>query len=256
MNSVIQLSNENQMVSKDDLDSLKNSKFKGFTNDEVSSALRICSVLKLNPLFNQIHFVPRVSADGKKTITPQVGIDGFRLIAGRTEKYAGNDDAIFEYKENDKLKEYPIKATTTVYRIIDGVRCPFTASARWDEYYPGGKQGYMWEKMPHTLLGKCSEALALRKAFPAEFLDVRSDEEMQQADSSPKVALEIQKKVEAQKEEPAIETTSKPVEENGEPVSQIPECHGKPMRISKWIDRNFGHKPYWCPECNNKVAAE
>jgi hypothetical protein len=71
----------------------------------------------------------------------------------------------------------------TVYKIIGNVRCPFTASARWDQYYPGDEQGFMWRKMPHLMLGKCAEALALRKAFPAELSGLYIKEEMDQADA-------------------------------------------------------------------------
>lgn len=158
-----------------DLTVLRSSKFKDFTDNEVAQCVQICSHLQLNPILNQIHFVKRAG-----TITPQVGIDGFRLTADRTGKYAGSDEAIFEYKEGDKLKKLPLKASVTVYKMISGVRCAFNASARWDEYYPGDKQGHMWQKMPHNQLAKCAEALALRKAFPAELSALRSDEEMMQ----------------------------------------------------------------------------
>lgn len=260
MNELALVQNNTQLVTEADSKALRNSKFKNFTDSEIQQCLRISEVLKLHPLLNQIHFVKRKSKDGTTTITTQVGIDGFRLAAERSGAYAGSDDAIFEYKDTDKVRAYPTKATVTVYKIIGGVRCPFTASARWDEYYPGGVQGVMWDNMPHNQLAKCAEALALRKGFPAELSSFRSDEEMAQADTAPKAAQEIEKKVNAQAESAPIETTGQPVAKSDDIAatsqSEIPVHCGKPMRISKFVDRNFGHKPYWCTECNEKVAAE
>ena len=44
---------------------------------------------------------------------------------------------------------------------------------------------------------------------------------------------------------------------NEEPKrSGPPICCGKTMMISKYIDQNFGHKPFYCPECKSKVRAE
>lgn len=169
------------LLSQGDLAVLRNSKFKGFTDDEISYARSVCSHLQLNPILKQIHFVKRKDhSDGTYTVTVQVGIDGFRLAAERTGRYAGSDDGIFEYKPGTHA---PIKASVTVYKMVDGIRVPYTASARWEEYYPGdqAKEGFMWRKMPHGQLAKCAEALALRKAFPQELSALRTDEEMAQA---------------------------------------------------------------------------
>lgn len=145
----------------------------GATNDELDLFFYQARRSGLDPLARQIYYIKR---KGKGTI--QVGIDGFRLIADRTGAYAGNDDAEFVGTTDDG---YPASARMTVYKIVQGQRCPFTAKARWDEYYPGPDQGFQWRKMPHTMLAKCAEALALRKAFPSDLSGLYITEEMAQA---------------------------------------------------------------------------
>lgn len=154
------------------LDLIKRTVANGTTDDEFALFIHACKRTGLDPLMKQIHCVKR---GGKMSI--QTGIDGYRLIADRTGQYAGNDDPIFDDEDNPK------KATVTVYKLVNGVRCPFTATARWDQYYPGDALGFMWKKMKHLMIGKCAEALALRKAFPAELSGVYTNEEMQQADA-------------------------------------------------------------------------
>jgi len=153
------------------------------TPDELKLFLYQASRTGLDPLARQIYFQKRYNKSRNRfELTIITGIDGYRLVADRTGQYAGNDDPVFDDEE------HPRKATVTVYKIIGTVRCPFTASARWDQYYPGDAQGFMWRKMPHLMLGKCAEALALRKAFPAELSGLYIKEEMDQADSEPQGA--------------------------------------------------------------------
>jgi hypothetical protein len=117
----------------------------------------------------------------------QTSIDGYRLIADRTGLYAGSDDPVYS-KEADTW-DHPSKASVTVWKLVGGQRCPFTASARWSEYCPkDDKDSFMWKKMPYLMLGKCAEALALRKGFPAELSGIYTDDEMQQANQGSEAA--------------------------------------------------------------------
>ncbi len=160
------------------IDLLKNTVCSGATDDEFKIFCYAVQRTGLDPFMKQIHAVKRWNnKSGREDMNIQVGIDGYRLIADRTGLYAGNDEAQFDSEKQPK------KATVTVYKIVSGQRCPFTASARWDEYYPGDKQGFMWRKMPCVMLGKVAEALALRKAFPAELSGLYTEDEMAQANS-------------------------------------------------------------------------
>ena len=136
----------------------------------------------LDPLTKQIYAIYRWDTrKGREAMTIQASIDGMRLVAQRTKGYAGQDDVIFD-PIDENLKQ-PRKASVTVYKVIDGQRVSFTASARWSEYVQTNKDGapiVMWAKMPYLMLGKCAEALALRKAFPNELSGVYSAEEIAQ----------------------------------------------------------------------------
>ncbi|AIE86367.1 phage recombination protein Bet [Fimbriimonas ginsengisoli] len=156
------------------IDLIKRTVAAGATHDELELFFHQARRAGLDPLAKQIYFVKR---KGKGVI--QVGIDGLRLIADRTGKYAGSDDAEFEGASD---RGYPSKAKVTVYKMVSGQRCAFSATARWDEYYPGDDQGFQWRKMPHAMLAKCAEALALRKAFPSDMSGLYIHEEMEQAD--------------------------------------------------------------------------
>jgi len=144
---------------------------KDATNDELEMFFHQARKTGLDPLARQIYFVKR---QGKGTI--QTGIDGYRLVADRTGKYAGNDD--YEFDDPDNAPKW---AKARVWKIVEGIRCQFEATARWSQYYPGDAQGWAWKKMPHLMLGKCAEALALRKAFPAELSGIYTVDEMAQA---------------------------------------------------------------------------
>lgn len=134
----------------------------------------------LDPLTKQIYAIFRWdSRQGKEKMTIQASIDGMRLVAQRTKGYAGQDDVIYD----DESKTYPGKATVTVYKLMGRERVSFTASARWGEYVQKDSKGMpmvMWAKMPYLMLGKCAEALALRKAFPNELSGIYAPEEMAQ----------------------------------------------------------------------------
>ncbi len=165
-------------LNRSQIELIKNTVAKGATDDELKMFLQVCKGANLNPFLKQVFLVPRWDTRaGKETRAIQVSIDGFRAIAEESGNYAGNEDPEFELDENKK----PVSAKVTVYKIVQGTRCPFTATARWSEYFPGEKMGFMWKTKPHIMLGKCAEALALRKAFPKLLSGMYSHEEMDQA---------------------------------------------------------------------------
>lgn len=166
-----QVSTQHPDWSKEQVELIKNQIAKDATTDELKLFLYHAKKTGLDPLAKQIYFQKRNS-----NVVFITSIDGYRLIAARTGEHAGTDDAIFDNEEE------PAKATVTVYRIVGGQRVAFTASARWSEYCPQPPKDFLWKKMPCTMLSKCAESLALRKAFPNELSGMYTDTEMEQAD--------------------------------------------------------------------------
>lgn len=170
-------------VTSDQLDLVKRTIAQGATDAELRLYLYDCQRQGVHPLDRLLHFTKR---GGK--YTPVTSIDLMRIRAAETGEYAGSDDAEFEEPTNSP---FPNHARVTVWRLVQGMRCAFTATARWDEYYPGdGPAGTMWRKMPHTMLAKCAEALALRKGFPRQLAGLYAREEMDQAENSGGMVVE------------------------------------------------------------------
>jgi phage recombination protein Bet len=147
----------------------------GCSNDELRLFAYACQRTGLDPFSKQIYAIKR---GGKMTI--QAGIDGLRSIAERTGQLDGSetlwcgDDG--QWTDVWLGSKPPAAAKTTIWR--KGAGHPFTGVARFQDYNAG--QG-LWSKMGATMIAKCSEALALRKAFPADLSGVYSTDEMDQA---------------------------------------------------------------------------
>lgn len=183
----------------------------------------------LDPLTKQIYAIYRWNTRmGREAMTIQSSIDGMRLVAQRTKQYAGQDDVV--YLPIDENTKWPTKASVSVYKVIGDLKVAFTASARWNEYVQTDKQGMptqMWSHMPYLMLGKCAEALALRKAFPNELSGIYTDEEMAQA-SNPLAGIaapaKFDKKIEVihgAPDENRVATPPPPAEPGKPPTDEV-----------------------------------
>lgn len=174
------------------IDLMKRTIAKDCTDDELALFLHVVKRTGLDPLARQIYAIKRRSK-GKndewvETMTIQTGIDGYRLQAERTGKFKGmgnpqwcDENAVWhDVWISDKP---PTAARVKVMR--DGADEPIEGIALYREYVQtkDGKAVSRWAAAPAGMLAKCAEALALRRAFPAELSGLYIAEEMGRADS-------------------------------------------------------------------------
>jgi len=150
------------------------------TDDELAMFIHDCNRRGVHPLDKLIIFT---NAGGK--YTPITTIDFMRSRAAESGEMAGSDDAVFI---NEGGAKKPNRATVTVYRLTNGARYAYAATARLEEYY---RNTPTWNHMPHTMLAKCAEALALRKAFPHQLGGLYTREEMVQAGAEDEIEGDV-----------------------------------------------------------------
>ena len=172
-----------QTFDESKIDLIKTTICKGSTNEELELFIYACKRTGLDPFMKQIYAVKRWNGKTQRNeMSIQTGIDGFRLIAERTGKYAPGKETIFEYSE-DRV----ISSTAYIKKMTpDGTWHEVSGTAFYDEYVQTTKEGEptsFWKRMPHVMLAKCAESIALRRAFPAELSGLYTIEEMSQSHS-------------------------------------------------------------------------
>jgi len=181
---------------------LCNSVYPGARLESVKMVVAWCRAQRKDPLKKPVHIMPtRVQVKdekGKKqwvdrdVIMP--GIGDYRTDASRSGAYMGMTEPEFgpwveeelggeqveeeDYQGNRKLVtkpkakvRYPEWCKVVVRRLVAGQLCDFPAIEFWRENYATKDRktkcpNDMWERRPAGQLVKCTEAQALRKAFP------------------------------------------------------------------------------------------
>lgn len=179
---------------------LKSSLYPGANDASIELVLSYCKAAGLDPLTKPVHIVPMSVKTGAKdangydvkemrdTIMPGIGL--YRINAARTGEYAGCSAPefgpvqrleyfkdVWEQGANGRRQKtvkkaelvYPEWCRMTVRRVVAGTVVEFTAIEYWIENYASTRDGApneMWAKRPFAQLAKCTEAQALRRAFP------------------------------------------------------------------------------------------
>jgi len=180
---------------------LCNNLYPGADPQSVLMVVDYCRARKLDPLKKPCHIVPMRVKDARlneyvwrDVVMP--GIYEYRMTAHRTEEYLGHSKpeygapieqfgiaapewcelTVYRWNPHAKVKtEYPVRVYFSEVCATTGAG---TANARWS-------------RAPFQMLTKCTEAAALREAFPDEFGGEPTFEEM--ADQQPinEVAQEV-----------------------------------------------------------------
>lgn len=146
------------------IDTIRQTVARGANDVQLSLFLEFCKARNLDPFTRQVHWTP------KGIIT---GIDGFRAIAERTGAYMPGPTR-YEYDADGRL----IAAHTTIRKMVSGTWFDLEESAYWEEYAASTPT---WAKLKRVMLSKCSEARALRRAFPLDLSGLYESSELDQA---------------------------------------------------------------------------
>ena len=195
---------------------MKASLYPGASDASIDMVLSYCQATGLDPMTKPVHIVPMKVSTGRKdergydikedrdVVMPGIGL--YRINAARTGQYAGCSEPefgpictmevqreVWEDGANGRRQkrlvpttfQYPEWCRVTVRKLLGGQVVEFSAKEYWLENYASKSDGgpnAMWEKRAFGQLAKCTEAQALRKAFPEAVGSQPTAEEMEGKD--------------------------------------------------------------------------
>lgn len=156
----------------------------GASAEELERLVEACNRSGLDPLTRQIRVARRWDARLRREAPAvEADLEGFRWAAERTGRYQGQLGPLWcgaDGKWREVWLDEAPPAAAKVGVLKAGFAQPLWMTARWRSYRRLTGEGELtggWGEHPEVLLAQVAEALALRKAFPAELAGVYAPEE-------------------------------------------------------------------------------
>lgn len=272
---------------------------KKLRGDEIDEAIEWCELYGANPFVKDIYFFVFDENDAeKRRVVPVLGIGLYRKIAARTRNYRP-DEAPPRFAYDDALKS-PANPTGMVWCEVSvnvfshGAWHTVASRLRWEERAPIKAGGYRWEDtgefwpdsgkpkkrkvaddsapildetkknwhtMPETMMAKCCEADAIRKAWPNETAGSYVAEEMDSAVTLDLTATEIAESYASEQRLKQIGAAGSilidwmdnkgivqvPIGQLGDrAIEWVRSNAAEPMTVQLWRDRNrHALQEYW-----------
>jgi len=190
-----------EQLSREQVDLIKNTIAKGASDDELKLFLTVCNRTGLDPFTHQIWAIKRTTGTGpqaKTTLVHQIGIDGFRLTAQRSQAkggpvYQGQTEPIWCDEEGNwtglwlgTKPPFAAKVGVHVFGFVEPIFA-IVEYRRVVQTKGDGGPNVFWSKGAAFQLAKCAEAAALRKAFPNELSSLYLEEEMGAGEEAPEI---------------------------------------------------------------------
>jgi len=161
------------------------------TDQEVMMFLNICKYQRLNPFIREAYLVKYQDNQPASIIT---GKDTFMKRAARNPNFDGLEAGVIVRKGNETTyrkgtlvldDEELVGGWAKVYR--KDLKVPFEVTVSLREYMkrlPDGRPMANWSSMPATMIRKVAVVQCLREAFPEDFSQLYTAEEMPAVDET------------------------------------------------------------------------